>query len=76
MINDDHDEYCPPAPRIPAHGGIVRVIPGCPRLPVESGWIRSQRSGRERLVWLIHLIPPPRLAKILPFKPRHHGDLT
>jgi hypothetical protein len=59
MINDDDDEYCPPEPRIPPHGGIIRVLPGCPRLRVESGWIRSQRSGRERLVWLVYLIPRP-----------------
>lgn len=58
MIGSD-EEYCPPEPRIPPHGGIVRVIPGCPRLHIESGWLRSSRSGRERLVWLIHLIPRP-----------------
>ncbi len=50
-----------------AHGGIVRAIPGCPRLHVESGWIRSPRTGRERLVWLVYLRPRPRLAKVLPF---------
>ena len=60
------DEYCEPAPRLPAHGGIVRAIPGCPRLHVESGWITSPR-GRERLVWLVYLRPRPRLAKILHF---------
>ena len=49
-----------------AHGGIVRAIPGCPRLHVESGWITSPR-GRERLVWLVYLRPRPRLAKVLPF---------
>ena len=59
----------------PAHGGIMRAIPGQPKLHVESGWIRSRRSGRERLVWLVYLVPPPRSAKILPF-PQHHGDLT
>ena len=61
------DEYCEPAPRLPAHGGIVRAIPGCPRLHCESGWIRSPRTGRERLVWLLYLRPPPRLAKVLHF---------
>ena len=52
----------------PAHGGIVREIPGCPRLHCESGWIRSQRSGRERLVWLLYLRSQSRLAKVLPFR--------
>jgi hypothetical protein len=70
------DEYYPPAPRNPAHGGIIRVLPGCPRLHCESGRLRSPRSRRDRLVWLVYLIPPPRLARILPFKPRHPGDLT
>ena len=52
-----------------AHGGIVRTIPGCPGLVVESGWIRCERTGRERLVWLVYLRSPPRLAaKILPFQ--------
>ena len=51
---------------LPAHGGIVREVPGQPRLHVESGWITSPR-GRERLVWLVYLRPRPRLAKVLPF---------
>ena len=51
-----------------AHGGIVRTIPGCPRLLVESGWIRPARTGRERLVWLVYLRPQPRSARILPFR--------
>ena len=51
----------------PAHGGVRRAIPGCPGLHVESGWIRCNRTGRERLVWLVYLRSPPRLAKILPF---------
>ena len=54
-----------------AHGGIVREIPGCPRLLVESGWIRPARTGREGLVWLVYLRPQPRSARILPFR----GDL-
>ena len=53
------------------HGEIERAIPGQPRLHVESGWIRSQRTGRERLVWLIYLRPPAqRTAKILKFPAR------
>ena len=56
-----------------AHGGIGREIPGCPRLVVESGWIRCERTGRERLVWLVYLIPPPRSVKILKFP---KGSLT
>ncbi len=59
-------------PRIPlgrpAHGGVRRAIPGCPGLHVESGWIRCERTGRERLVWLVYLRPQPRSAKILPFR--------
>ena len=51
-----------------AHGGIVRKIPGCPRLVVEAGWIRSARTGREGLVWLVYLRPQPRSARILPFR--------
>ena len=51
-----------------AHGGIVRTIPGCPGLLVESGWIRCERTGREGLVWLVYLRPPLRLAKVLPFR--------
>jgi len=42
------------------HSGIVRKIPGCPRLHVESGWIRCERTRREHLVWLIYLRPPRR----------------
>jgi hypothetical protein len=52
----------------PAHSGIVRKIPGCPRLHVESGWVTSRRSGRAALVWLVYLCQKPRLAKILPFR--------
>lgn len=53
------------------HGGMVRSIPGCPRLHIESTWIRADRPGaRERLVWLVYLIPEPRSAKILDFRPR------
>ena len=59
-------------PRIPlgrpAHGGVRRAIPGCPGLHVESGWIRCERTGRERLVRLVYLRPQPRSAKILPFR--------
>lgn len=52
----------------PAHGGVRRAIPGCPGLHVESGWIRCPAfTRRERLVWLVYLRPPRRLAKILPF---------
>ncbi|MHB1542226.1 MAG: hypothetical protein ACYCV6_18770 [Steroidobacteraceae bacterium] len=51
-----------------AHGGIVRTIPGCPRLLVESGWIRCERTGREALVWRVYLRPKPRCAKVLPFR--------
>jgi len=51
-----------------AHAGIVRTIPGCPRLHVESGWVRCERTGRERLVWLVYLRQKPRLAKTLPFR--------
>lgn len=55
----------------PAHGGIVRAIPGCPRLHIESGWIRADRPGaREHLVWLVYLIPEPRSAKVVEFRPR------
>ena len=51
-----------------AHGGIVRLIPGCPRLHIESGWIRPDRpGGKERLVWLVYLRPAPRSARILEF---------
>jgi len=64
-------------PRIPlgrpAHGEIVREIPGCPRLHVESGWVRCERTGREALVWLVYPRPPRRLAKLLPFSTP--GDL-
>ena len=56
-----------------AHGGIVREIPGCPRLLVESGWIRPARTGREGLVWLVYLIPLMRSVKILKFP---KGSLT
>ena len=53
------------------HGGIVRTIPGCPRLLIESSWIRADRPGaREQLVWLVHLKPRPRSAKVLEFRPR------
>ncbi len=53
---------------LPRHGGIVRTIPGCPRLHVESGWIGGPRAGaRERLVWLLYLVPEPRGARVLPF---------
>lgn len=53
---------------LPRHGGIVRSIPGCPKLRVESSWIRSPRPGsRERLVWLVYLRPSPRGARVLPF---------
>ena len=53
------------------HGGMVRSIPGCPRLHVESTWIRADRPGaRERLVWLVYLIPEPRSAKVLEFRQR------
>jgi len=51
-----------------AHAGIVRTIPGCPGLHVESGWVRCERTGREALVWRVYLRPQPRLAKILPFR--------
>lgn len=52
------------------HGGIVREIPGAPRLLIESGWIRADRPGaREHLVWLVYLIPEPRSAKVLEFRP-------
>lgn len=53
-----------------AHGGIRCSIPGCPRLHVESGWIRSPR-GRDHLVWLVHLRAPRRSAKVLPFRGDH-----
>lgn len=59
-----------PAPRIPAHGGVERIIPGCPGLLIESGWIRSPR-GRDHLVWLIYLRAPRRSAKVLPFRGDH-----
>jgi len=51
-----------------AHAGIVRTIPGCPRLHVESGWVRCDRTGRERLVWRVYLRPCPRSERILPFR--------
>jgi hypothetical protein len=70
MIDDD--EYCPPAPRIPAHAGLVRVLSAQqdPRLHVESGLLLGPRPGRERLVWLVYLRPAPRSARILEFQPR------
>lgn len=53
------------------HGGMVRSIPGAPRLHVESSWIRADRPGaRESLVWLVYLRPEPRSAKILEFRQR------
>lgn len=59
----------------PMHSGIVRVIPGCPRLLVESSWIRSPRPGaRERLVWLMYLRPEARGAEILKFPARPRGE--
>ena len=59
----------------PMHSGIVRVIPGCPRLLVESSWIRSPRPGaRERLVWLMYPHPEARGAEILKFPARPRGE--
>ncbi len=53
------------------HGGMVRSIPGAPRLHVESTWIRADRPGaREHLVWLVYLRPEPRSAKVLEFRPQ------
>lgn len=70
--DDDDDEYCPPAPRIPACGGVVRVLSSeqDPRLHIESGLLHGPRSGRERLVWFVFLRPSPRSARILEFQPR------
>ena len=57
---------------LPRHGGIVRSIPGCPRLHIESGWIRSPRPGaRERLVWLMYPRPEARGAVVAGHA---HGD--
>ncbi len=68
MIEDD-DEYCEPAPRLPAHAEIVRILSATqdPRLHVESGWMRCERTQRDHLLWLVYLRPRPRLTKILNF---------
>ena len=58
-----------------AHGGIVRAIPGCPRLHVESGWITSPR-GRERLVWLLYLRCAAAARKSPAFSAHALGELT
>jgi hypothetical protein len=64
----DDDEYCEPEPTIPAHGGIVRILSAAqdPRLHIESGFLG--RGAGERLLWIVYLKPPPRMARILRFR--------